>query len=170
MAGVALQHTKMEMFEEVRPILAQQSARSLIPQVQRENIREGARRKDHSRIRTFQKRAPGGTIWKRISPNIATKSHLSIFGGTPSEQDLQRSSSRKLFKEALQGSSSRKLFRQALQRSSSRKTFKEALQRSPSSFKKGRQRMEVLLRGGVVSSLAPSMHVSKTALAFVPVA
>jgi hypothetical protein len=135
MAGVALQHTKMEMFEEVRPILAQQSARSLIPQVQRENIREGARRKDHSRIRTFQKRAPGGTIWKRISPNIATKSHLSIFGGGHRRnkicrEALQGSSSRKLFKEALQGSSSDKLFREALQGRPSRKLFNEALRAS----------------------------------------
>jgi hypothetical protein len=62
MAGVALQHTKMEMFEEVRPIMAQQSARSLIPQVQRENIREGARRKDHSR--TFWNILEGsGAFW-----------------------------------------------------------------------------------------------------------
>jgi hypothetical protein len=123
MADVALQHTKAEMFEEVRPILAQLSERSLTPQVQRENIREGARRKDHSRIRTFQKSAPKGTIWKRISGR-RNRSHL---GASSEEDSVGTRSAEKLFREALQGSSSRKLFRQALQRSSSRKPFEEAL-------------------------------------------
>ncbi len=68
--------------------------------------------------------------------------------GVSSEEDYFRTrSADKLFREALQGSSSRKLFKEALQGSSSRKLFQGALS------------MEVLLRGGVVITLAPSMHV-----------
>jgi len=111
MADAALQRTKAETFEEVRPILAQLSERSLTPQVQRENIREGARQKDHSRIRTFQKIAPKGTFWKRIFEAPKQVPPGSIFRGGLRQnkvcrEALQRGSSRKLFKEALQGSSS----------------------------------------------------------------
>jgi len=120
------------MFEEVRTILDQLSARSLAPQVQRENIREGARRKDHSRIGSFQKSAPKGTIWKWISGR-RNRSHLE----PSSESDIIGTTFvEKLFREALQGSTSDKLFRQALQTSSSRKLFKEALQGSSSLTRK----------------------------------
>jgi len=102
MAGVALQHTKMEMFEEVRPIMAQQSARSLIPQVQRENIREGARRKDHSRTEEHS-----GTF-SNILEHSGVLEHSRTFWN-----NLEHSRTnclRRIFGEALQGRPSRKPF------------------------------------------------------------
>ena len=134
MTDVALQHTKVETFEEVRPILRPTvGAIADSTSSAREHSGRRARKGSFENQNIPEVRAERNNLEANSFGHRNKESSKHLRRRTLSEQDLQRSSSRKLFGEAL--------------RPQERKTAKR------------RQRMEVLLRGGVVISLAPSMHV-----------
>lgn len=115
MAGVVvLQPTKVEMFEEVRPIL---------PNCRRDR-----------RVHKFSARTFGKARAERIiRESEHSRSAGSEFLWTSRQRVVEASSE----EDTVGTRSAEKLF----------------------AHKKRRQRMEMLLRGGVVISLAPSMHV-----------
>jgi hypothetical protein len=105
----AVERTKAEAFGGVRRPAGKQA----VQQARRKPAGEHSRRrapKEHSRRRA-PKEHSGTEHRDRSSDKVFTK---DFSRGSSPGQDLQRSSSKKLFKEALQRSSSGKLFKEAL--------------------------------------------------------